>query len=113
MLPGRTAKMRVPAEHFEVVLEGTLEKLKPGEITPVLRLGNGYRFFKLETRTAAEVEAFDKLRNQIASRIYESRLGTETKKFLERLHAQALIEWKDETYKKLFEQGRAARAKTE
>jgi parvulin-like peptidyl-prolyl isomerase len=86
--------------------ERAVTKLKPGEITDPLRLGNGYRIFKLETRTLAEVEAFDKVRNQISQRIYDSRLGTETEKFLAKLRAQALIEWKDDTYKKMFEQVR-------
>ena len=86
-------------------------KLKPGEITDPLRLGNGYRIFKLETRTAAEVEAFEKLRSQISDRIYESRLGSETEKFLSKLRTQALIEWKDDTYKKMYEQ-KAQKAKT-
>jgi peptidyl-prolyl cis-trans isomerase SurA len=89
-----------------------IEKLKPGEVTEVLRLGNGYRIFKLESRTAAEVEAFDKLRNQIAQHIYDARLGTETEKFLSKLRTQALIEWKDETYKKMFETTQAKKAKT-
>jgi peptidyl-prolyl cis-trans isomerase SurA len=87
-------------------------KLKPGEVTDPIRLGNGYRIFKLESRTAAEVEAFDKLREQIAQRIYDSRLGTETEKFLLKLRTQALIEWKDDAYKKMFEQAQAQKAKS-
>jgi len=90
-----------------------VSKLKPGEITDPLRLGNGYRIFKLESRTAAEVEAFEKLRSQISDRIYESRLGSETEKFLSKLRTQALIEWKDDTYKKMYEQTqKAQKAKT-
>ena len=90
-----------------------IAKLKPGEITDPLRLGNGYRIFKLETRTLAEVEAFDKLRGQISDRIYDSRLGSETEKFLSKLRTQALIEWKDDTYKKMYEQAQAQRAQKE
>jgi len=88
-----------------------LEKLKAGEISEVIRLGNGYRIFKLETRTASEVEPFNAVRNQISQRIYESRLGVETKKFLDVLHKQALIEWKDDAFQKMYEQGKAKVAK--
>lgn len=102
----------VVTDDLAPAVAAALEKMKPGEVTPVLRLGNAYRIFKLETRTTAELEAFDKLRSQIAQRIYESRLDSETRKFLEKLHTQALIEWKDDGYKKMFEQGRAQRAKT-
>jgi len=87
-------------------------KLKAGEITDPLRLGNGYRIFKLESRTAAEVEPFDKVRNEISQRIYDSRLGSETEKFLTKLRTQALIEWKDDTYKKMFDQAIAQKAKS-
>jgi len=100
-------------EDLAPAVSAAVAKLKPGEITDPLRLGNGYRIFKLETRTLAEVEAFDKLRNQISQRIYDSRLGTETEKFLAKLRTQALIEWKDDTYKKMFEQVRAQKAQKE
>ncbi len=86
--------------------------LKAGEVTDVLRLGNGYRIFKLEARTAAEVEPFEKVRNEISQRIYEARLGSEREKFLSKLRTQALIEWKDDSYKKMFEAAQAKRAKT-
>ena len=100
-------------EDLAPAVSAAVTKLKPGEITDPLRLGNGYRIFKLESRTLAEVEAFDKVRNQISQRIYDSRLGTETEKFLAKLRAQALIEWKDDTYKKMFEQARAQKAQKE
>jgi peptidyl-prolyl cis-trans isomerase SurA len=99
-------------EDLSPAVSAAVAKLKPGEITDPLRLGNGYRIFKLETRTAAEVEAFDKLRGEISNRIYESRLGAETEKFLAKLRTQALIEWKDDTYKKIYEQARAQKEKS-
>jgi peptidyl-prolyl cis-trans isomerase SurA len=99
-------------EDLAPAVSAAVAKLKPGEITDPLRLGNGYRIFKLESRTLAEVETFDKLRSQIANRIYDSRLGSETEKFLSKLRTQALIEWKDDTYKKMFEQVRAQKAKS-
>lgn len=102
----------VLVEELSPAIATALAKLKPGEITEVLRLGNGYRIFKLESRTVAEVEAFDKLRNEIANRIYESRLDAETEKFLKRLRTQALIEWKDDGYKKMYEQAIAKQGKT-
>ena len=89
-----------------------LEKLKPGEISEPIRTPRGYQIFKLETRTAAEVEAFDKVRDLLAQRIYESRLGVEREKFLQKLRTAAVIEWKDDAYRKFYEQGTAQRAKT-
>lgn len=99
-------------EELTPTVGAAVAKLKPGDVTDVLRLGNGYRIFKLEARTEAEAEPFDKMRNEIANRIYESRLDTEREKFLVKLRTQALIEWKDDTYKKMFETAQAKRAKT-
>lgn len=100
-------------EDLAPAVSAAVAKLKPGEITDPLRLGNGYRIFKLESRTLAEVEAFDTLRAKISDRIYDSRLGTETEKFLSKLRTQALIEWKDDTYKRMYEQAQAQRAQKE
>ena len=47
---------------------------------------------------------------QIAQKIYESRLEGETKKFLEKLRTQALIEWKDDGYKQMYDKARAPKA---
>ena len=89
------------------VLAASLEKLKPGEITEPIRTRNGYQIFKLESRSAAEPEPFEKVRNDIFQKIYESRRDVELGKFLEKLRAQALIEWKDDNFRKLYEQGLA------
>ena len=88
-------------------LAEALEKLKPGEMTEPMRTRTGYQMFKLESRSEAEPEPFDKVRNTIAQKIYESRRDVELGKFLEKLRTQALIEWKDENFKKLYEQGLA------
>ena len=86
-----------------------LNKLKPGEITEPIRVQKGYTLFKLESRTEAVPESFGKVRDQITGKIYESRMEGETKKFLEKLRTQALIEWKDDGYKQMYEKGRTAK----
>ena len=86
-----------------------LAKLKPGEISEPLRTSTGYVMFKLESRSEAVPEPFAKVRDAITAKIYESRMEGETKKFLERLRTQALIEWKDDSYKQMYEKVRAAK----
>jgi len=87
-----------------------LNKLKPGEITEAMRVQKGYTLFKLETRSDSVPEPFSKVRDQITAKIYESRLDGETKKFLEKLRTQALIEWKDDGYKQMYEKARTAKS---
>jgi peptidyl-prolyl cis-trans isomerase SurA len=78
-------------------------KLTPGEISEPIRTTDGYRLFKLDTRTAPEPEPYDKVRDDISQKIYSERLEGETKKFVEKLREVALIEWKDAAYKELYE----------
>jgi len=67
----------------------------------------GWQIFKLETKSAAEPEPFEKVRNEIAQKIYEGRRDGEMAKYITKLRAQALIEWKDENFRKMYEQGLA------
>ena len=88
-----------------------LEKMKPGDISEPIRQRTGYQLIKLEARSTSEVEPFDRSRPQITQKILEGRLETERAKFLEKLRLQAVIEWKDDAYKKLYETARAKRLK--
>ncbi len=88
-----------------------LDKMKPGDITEPLRTKAGYQIIKLETRSVSDVETFEKSRDQIGQHILNSRLDVERAKFLEKLLVQAVIEWKDDNYKKMYDVARAARMK--
>ena len=72
-----------------------LEKLKVGEVSQPIRTSNGFQLLKLETKSEAAPEPFDAVREDIANRIGEARLDGEEKKYLDKLRAQALIEWKN------------------
>jgi peptidyl-prolyl cis-trans isomerase SurA len=88
-----------------------LAKMKPGDVSEPIRTRTGFQILKLETVSSPEPEPFDKSREVITRLILESRLDVEQAKFIDRLLLQAVIEWKDESYKKLYETARAARAK--
>lgn len=92
-------------------LAGLLNAMKPGDITEPLRTKAGYQLLRLESRSAAEPEAFDKSKDAISQKILESRLDVERAKFLTKLLAQAVIEWKDDGYRKMYEEERASRQK--
>lgn len=85
-----------------------LEKMKTGEISEPIHTPSGYQIIKLETRTAPTPEAFDKVREDIANRIGSSRLEAEQKKYIDRLRAQAIIEWKNDELHKLYTQKMSA-----
>ena len=88
--------------------ETELEKMKVGDVTEPLRVKNGYQLLKLDTRSPAEVETFEKSKDLITNKVLGARVDVEKNKFLEKLLAQAVIEWKDDNYKKMYETARAA-----
>jgi peptidyl-prolyl cis-trans isomerase SurA len=90
-------------------LRDMIAKLKAGEITEPARVKGGYQIFKVDARSPEEVEPFDKVRDKISQKVYAERLEGETQKFLTKLRETALIEWKDEGYKVLYDKGVAAR----
>jgi parvulin-like peptidyl-prolyl isomerase len=92
-------------------LRETLSKLKQGDVSEPLRFPAGYRIYMVESRTIAQVQPFDEVREAIAQKIYQGRAVGETKKYLERLRAQALIEWKDDGYKQMYEKALVSQGK--
>jgi peptidyl-prolyl cis-trans isomerase SurA len=89
-------------------LKTLIEKMKPGDITPPIRTPAGYQIFKLESQKAATVQPFDSVRDLIADKVAGARTQTEMRKFLSRLRAQAIIEWKNPELKKAYEKEIAA-----
>jgi parvulin-like peptidyl-prolyl isomerase len=80
-----------------------VEKMKPGDITQPIRTPKGYQLFKLETMKAQAVQPFESVRDLIGERVAGVRTQIEMRKFLGRLRAQAIIEWKNDELKKAYE----------
>jgi peptidyl-prolyl cis-trans isomerase SurA len=89
-------------------LQAIVDKMKPGDITQPIRTQRGYQLFKLETMKTAAVQPFDKVQDLISERVAGARTQTEMRKFLARLRTQAIIEWKNEELKKVYEKQIAA-----
>jgi peptidyl-prolyl cis-trans isomerase SurA len=87
-----------------------IDKMKVGEISEPIRTPNGYQLIKLETRSEAAPEAFEAVKDQIADKVGSTRMEGEQKKYIEKLRAQAIIEWKNDDLKKMYEQKMAAKS---
>ena len=85
-----------------------ISTMKVGEMTSVLPTATGAQFFKLESNIESTTLPFDSARAQIADRLTSEKLGAELKKYLQRLRAQAIIEWKNDDLRKAWEIGIAA-----
>ena len=80
-----------------------IEKLQPKQVSAPIKTGDNYILFKLESKTAPEPLPFEAVRDQILQKIFNERMDVERKKHIEKLRAQALIEWKDDGYRQMYE----------
>lgn len=91
-------------------LREIIEPMKVGEVSQPLRTQRGYQVFKLESRTESTVLPFDQAREQIADKIYGQKRAELLRAYLAKLRAQAIIEWKSEDARKLYDRAVAAAA---
>jgi len=92
-------------------LQKILSPLKAGDIAEPIRTPVGYQLLKVEAKDENTLEPFEKVRNDVAGKVQGTRRDAETAKFLDGLRGQAIIEWKDDDMKKLYEQYRAQQKK--
>ena len=88
-----------------------IASMKVGDMTPVLNTSTGAQFFKLESSIESTTLPFEAARARIADRLTSEKIGGEFKKYMTRLRAQAIIEWKNEDLKKAWEIGIEAEPK--
>ncbi len=93
----------IKLEELAPELRKLFEPLKTGGITPVVRTQRGYQFFKVESKTEQTVLPFDQARDQIANKVAQTKQRGEVQKFMARLRADAIIEWKNPELKKLYD----------
>ena len=86
-------------------LQQVLDTMKVGDVSPAFRTTRGYQIIKLESATAQTVLPFDKARDQIADKVFAEKRKGEFQKYLQKLRAQAIIEWKNEEIHKAYEKG--------
>jgi len=90
-----------------------IESLKPGEMTQVIRTQRGYQILKLESATPTKILEFDRARDQISERVFTDKRRDEFQKYLVKLRAQAIIDWRNQDVKKAYDEGLAQQAKRE
>jgi peptidyl-prolyl cis-trans isomerase D len=86
-------------------LRKLIESMKAGDVSEPVRTTRGYQLLKLEAITATNTLPLDQAREQISERVFTDKRKAEFHKYLEKLRAQAIIEWKNEDVKKAFEAG--------
>ncbi|HEX7084804.1 MAG TPA: peptidylprolyl isomerase [Vicinamibacterales bacterium] len=85
------------------VFQELLSKMKPGDVSDVLRVSNGFQIIKLESQTPAQVLTAEQARDRIADAIFRQKREGELQKYLQKLRSQAIIEWKNPEIRKAWE----------
>ncbi len=86
-------------------LQKAIAGLKTGGVTPVLRTTRGYQIIKIENLQDSTTKSFEDARGDIADKIANQKRQGEYVKFLARLRAEAIIDWKNDEIKKAYEVG--------
>ena len=101
----------IKVDELAPALQTMLGKMKPGDISEVIRTQRGYQILTLESRTETKVKSFDEGRQDISDRIADEKRRGETQKYLEKLRGSATITWHNDELKKAYEQALADRRK--
>ena len=101
----------IKVDELAPALQTMLAKMKPGDISEVIRTQRGYQILTLESRTETKVKSFDEGRQDISDRIADEKRRGETQKYLEKLRGSATITWHNDELKKAYEQALADRRK--
>ena len=86
-------------------LRKLVDGMKAGEVSQPVRAARGYQLFKLETITPTQTMTLEQAREQISEHVFTDKRKAEFAKYLQKLRAQAIIEWKNEDVKKAYEEG--------
>jgi parvulin-like peptidyl-prolyl isomerase len=81
-----------------------LQEMNVGDVSDAFRTTSGYQILQLESRVDAVVLPFDKARDDIGNKVVQRKQQQEFEKYLQRLRGQAIIEWKNQELRKLYEQ---------
>jgi peptidyl-prolyl cis-trans isomerase SurA len=86
-------------------LQKAIAGLKTGGVTPVLRTTRGYQIIKIENLQETNQKSFEDARGEIADKIASGKRQGEYMKFIAKLRAEAIIDWKNDEIKKAYEVG--------
>src|SRR3954471_7568032 len=86
-------------------LRKLVESMKAGDVSEPVRTARGYQLLKLETVTPTQTMTLEQAREQISEHVFTDKRKLEFQKYMQKLRAQAIIEWKNEDVRKAFEEG--------
>jgi len=92
----------IKEEELASSLQQIIAKMKPGDVSQVMRVPRGYQVLRLETRSETKVRTFDEARDDISRRVANTKVQSEMLKFLDRLRGEATIVWRNPELEKAY-----------
>jgi peptidyl-prolyl cis-trans isomerase SurA len=86
-------------------LRKLVESMKAGDVSEPVRTTRGYQLLKLEAITPTQTMTLEQAHEQISEHVFTDKRKAEFQKYLQKLRAQAIIEWKNEDVKRAYEEG--------
>jgi parvulin-like peptidyl-prolyl isomerase len=90
-------------------LRDRLLKLSQGDVDEPIRTPKGYQLLKVEQKSEAAPRPFEDVRNEIGNKVMQERGQALLDAYLISMREQAIIEWRDDELKQLYEQYRASK----
>ncbi|MEW6418223.1 MAG: peptidyl-prolyl cis-trans isomerase [Nitrospirota bacterium] len=75
-----------------VPLREIIVTLKPGDISPVIKIDSRYRIVRLQGKTEEEVEEFNKVKNDVYRACYAEQINNLYSEYVNQLKKEAMIE---------------------
>ncbi|MBM61744.1 MAG: hypothetical protein CL484_02205 [Acidobacteria bacterium] len=99
----------IPVGDVAEEIRARIEPLEEGEISEVTRTPAGYQILKLESIYTPAPTSFEEVRDEIVNNVFNDRRIEALETFIDTLRSEAIIEWKDEGLRTLYEQFLATR----
>ena len=88
---------------YSEVIQDLIVPLDVGEVADPVRAPQGYQIVMLEDRTNDLVQSFNEVREEISNSVFNDRRSEEYFDYLESLRTEAVIEWKNEELRQMYE----------
>lgn len=95
---------------FSDAIQKLIASLDVGRIADPRRTPQGYQIVRLEARTEPVLLPFDEVRDNISNNVFNDRRLSAFSRYLEELRSEAVMEWKNDELRLVYEKFRADEA---
>jgi peptidyl-prolyl cis-trans isomerase SurA len=91
-------------DQINPILKEQIDKIQPGQLTPILKTDKGYQILKLEARRPPAAKPFEEVKDVVKRAIAQQRAGAKVAEYMKSLRQRALIQLADPYRNALLEE---------